>query len=88
MDYEELRVKLKEELRHHFRPEFINRLDEVIVFRSLAREQIKEIVKLQISLLQSKLNRSGFDLKVSAEAVDKIVDKLVDEFGAACVGLG
>ncbi len=83
MVYEELRVKLKEELRHHFRPEFINRLDEVIVFRSLAREQIKEIVKLQISFLQSKLNRSGFNLKVSVEAVDKIVEEGYDpHFGA------
>lgn len=83
MAYEELQVKLKEELRHHFRPEFINRLDEVIVFRSLAREQIREIVELQISLLQSKLNRSGFDLKVSAAAVDKIAEEGYDpHFGA------
>lgn len=83
MAYEELRSKLKEELRHHFRPEFINRLDEVIVFRSLSWGQIMEIVKLQISLLQARLRHSGFGLNVSQEAIDKIVEMGYDpHFGA------
>lgn len=83
MDYEELRSKLKEELRHHFRPEFLNRLDEIIVFHSLTKEQLKEIVKLQIVHVKSKLNRSGYDLRIQPEAVDKIVEMGYDpHFGA------
>lgn len=83
MVYEELRVKLKEELRHHFRPEFINRLDEVIVFRSLSREQMVEIVKLQLGLVQARLHRSGFGLNISQAVIDKIVEVGYDpHFGA------
>ena len=83
MPYEELRAKLKEELKHHFRPEFLNRLDEIIVFRGLSKEQIGEIVKLQIGILASKLNRSGLNLKVSQPAVERIVELGYDpHFGA------
>ena len=74
MPYEELRTKLKEELKHHFRPEFLNRLDEIIVFRGLSKEQIGQIVKLQIGVLVSKLSRSGLNLKVSQPAVEKIIE--------------
>ncbi len=83
MPYEELRSKLKEELKHHFRPEFLNRLDEIIVFRALSKEQISQIVKLQLSFLKSKLSRSGFGLEVSQMATDEIVEKGYDpHFGA------
>ncbi len=83
MVYEELRTKLKDELKKYFRPEFLNRLDEIIVFHGLSREQIAEIVKLQLGFLQARLNKSGFDLKVSQEAVAKIAEEGYDpHFGA------
>ncbi|MBI2057899.1 MAG: AAA family ATPase, partial [Candidatus Yanofskybacteria bacterium] len=83
MAYEELRTKIKEELKHHFRPEFLNRIDEIIVFRSLSKEQIGQIVKLQLAVLKSKLNHAGFGLEVSQSAVDAVVEKGYDpHFGA------
>ena len=83
MPYEELRTKIKEELKHHFRPEFLNRVDEIIVFRSLPKEQIGQIVKLQLAFLKAKLSRHGFGLDVSQPAVDAIVEKGYDpHFGA------
>ncbi|TSC75022.1 MAG: ATP-dependent Clp protease ATP-binding subunit ClpC [Parcubacteria group bacterium Gr01-1014_44] len=83
MAYEDLRVKLKDELKKYFRPEFLNRLDEIIVFHGLPREQIAEIVKLQLGFLQSRLNKSGYDLKISPEAVAKIAEEGYDpHFGA------
>lgn len=81
--YEELRTKLKDELKKYFRPEFLNRLDEIIVFHGLAKEQLGQIVKLQLALLQSRLNKSGYDLKVGPEAIVKIVEEGYDpHFGA------
>ncbi|MFM0109609.1 AAA family ATPase, partial [Paraburkholderia rhynchosiae] len=49
LDYPELRDRLMEILRHHFRPEFLNRVDEVVVFRALGKEQIRTIVDLQLA---------------------------------------
>lgn len=83
MEYEELRAKLKEELKKYFRPEFLNRLDEIIVFRALGREQLGQIVKLQLGILQARLQKSGFNLKVSEEAVKKLAEEGYDpHFGA------
>lgn len=83
MVYEELRTKLKDELKKYFRPEFLNRLDEIIVFQGLGREQIAEIVKLQLGLLKVRLNKSGYDINVSPEAVEKLAQEGYDpHFGA------
>lgn len=73
MPYEELKTKLLEELRHYFRPEFLNRLDEVIVFRSLSREQLKEIVGLQLGFLRARLRQTGFEAVISETARSQIV---------------
>ena len=83
MSYEELRAKLKDELKKYFRPEFLNRLDEIIVFRGLAKEQLGQIVKLQIGLLKSRLNKAGLDLEVSEEAITQLAEEGYDpHFGA------
>ncbi|OGN12496.1 MAG: Clp protease ClpC [Candidatus Yanofskybacteria bacterium RIFCSPHIGHO2_02_FULL_43_15c] len=83
MEYEELRVKLKDELKKYFRPEFLNRLDEIIVFHGLGKEQLIEIVKLQLGLLRSRLNKVGLDLKISEEAITQLAEEGYDpHFGA------
>ena len=57
-----------EALRHAFLPEFLNRIDEVIVFHPLGRREIRKIVDLQIGFLTKQLEENGYDLEVSEEA--------------------
>ena len=58
-----------EALRGHFRPEFLNRIDETIIFDRLSEEDIKKIVKLQIQRVLERLEAQGVELKVSDEAM-------------------
>ncbi len=83
MSYEELRKKLMEELKHHFRPEFLNRLDEIIVFRSLGKDQIKSIVVLQLNEVRKRLHAAGYGFNISERAVDQLAHEGYDpHFGA------
>ncbi|SFV85582.1 ClpB protein [hydrothermal vent metagenome] len=67
----------------HFRPEFVNRIDEIVVFNSLEKEQIKGIAKIQVETLQSRLANLDLKLELSDEAMTLIVDKGYDPmFGA------
>jgi ATP-dependent Clp protease ATP-binding subunit ClpB len=63
-----------EALRAHFRPEFINRLDEIVVFRRLAREEIRSIVDIQLGLLGQRLAKRELKLDVSEAAKDLLGD--------------
>jgi ATP-dependent Clp protease ATP-binding subunit ClpB len=70
-------------LSTHFRPEFLNRLDETIVFHQLSQEQIKEIVRIQIKQLETKLKAQNISLEVSQEAIDHFASAGFDiVFGA------
>ncbi|WXT99639.1 MAG: Chaperone protein ClpB [Catillopecten margaritatus gill symbiont] len=67
----------------HFRPEFVNRIDEIVIFNSLGKEQIKGIAKIQVEILQSRLSDLDLKLVLSDEAMALIVDKGYDPiFGA------
>jgi ATP-dependent Clp protease ATP-binding subunit ClpC len=68
--YEDMRKKLMESLRRVFRPEFINRLDSVIVFRSLTRENLQQIVLLEVQKVATRLAEHNVELKTSPEALD------------------
>jgi ATP-dependent Clp protease ATP-binding subunit ClpB len=57
---------------HHFRPEFINRVDEVVVFHPLMREQIRAIADIQVDYLRKRLAEHGMQLKLSEAALDKL----------------
>jgi ATP-dependent Clp protease ATP-binding subunit ClpB len=50
-----MRNRILEEMRTHFRPEFLNRIDEIVIFRTLGRQQIREIIEIQARLLQARL---------------------------------
>jgi ATP-dependent Clp protease ATP-binding subunit ClpB len=63
-----------EALRQHFRPEFLNRLDEIVVFRRLAREQIRSIVEIQLLDLDKRLAKRDLKLEVSEAAKDLIAE--------------
>ncbi|MCX5999048.1 MAG: ATP-dependent Clp protease ATP-binding subunit, partial [Chloroflexi bacterium] len=81
--YERMKEKLLEELKKTFRPEFLNRLDGVVVFHHLTKEQIREIVELMLRPLRSQLIERGMGLVVTEAAKDLICEKGYDEaFGA------
>ncbi len=69
---EEVRTAIKEALQSRFLPEFLNRIDETIIFRPLKPEQIHSIVRLQIGELRKQLEQAGLDLEVTEEAIDEI----------------
>jgi ATP-dependent Clp protease ATP-binding subunit ClpC len=81
--YEEMRKKLMDSLKRVFRPEFINRLDSVIVFRALNKEDIQEIVKLELDKVAERLKEHDISLTATPAALDKLADLGYDpEMGA------
>ncbi len=75
--------ELTKVVAEHFRPEFVNRIDEIVVFNNLEKEQIKGIAKLQIEILQSRLAEMELKLELDDNAMTLIVDKGYDPvFGA------
>ncbi len=80
---ESTKGELFELLKQTIRPEFLNRIDELIMFTPLNKHQIREIVKLQLNLVQQKLDSSGIELRVSEKAIDFIASVGFDpQFGA------
>ena len=69
LSYEDMRKKLTETLKRAFRPEFINRVDSVIVFRSLSKENIKQIVSLELAKVSERLKEHQITLEASPEAL-------------------
>jgi ATP-dependent Clp protease ATP-binding subunit ClpC len=81
--FEELKEDLMELLRVHFRPEFLNRIDEIIVFRALTREQVVEITRLLLDRVARRLHAQHIDVAFTDEAVAHLADRGFDpEFGA------
>jgi ATP-dependent Clp protease ATP-binding subunit ClpB len=68
--YEEMRSRVMEAMRSNFRPEFLNRIDEVIIFHGLTKAQLQPIVRLQIQGLQNRLADQKLALKLSESAID------------------
>lgn len=80
---EDAREAVMKELRQAFRPEFLNRVDDVVLFKPLQRHEIRQIVKLLAQELQKRLKDHRIDLELSEEAVDYIADAGYDPvFGA------
>jgi ATP-dependent Clp protease ATP-binding subunit ClpB len=72
-----------EEVRKHFRPEFLNRLDDLIVFRRLTRNQMEQIVDIQLKFLEKRLARRGLGLTITPQAKAFLVEQGWDpEYGA------
>jgi ATP-dependent Clp protease ATP-binding subunit ClpB len=72
--YQEMRLRVTEALRAHFRPEFLNRVDEMIIFHSLLKAQLRNIVKIQAIRLEKRLEERKMTLKLSDAALDFIVE--------------
>ncbi|BAC91518.1 ATP-dependent chaperone ClpB [Gloeobacter violaceus] len=72
--YEQMREEVMRAMQVHFRPEFLNRVDDIIIFRNLRRDQLAAIVKLQIARLEKRLADRKITLKLSEAAIDYIVE--------------
>ena len=80
---EETKEQVLQLLRKTVKPEFINRIDEIVMFRPLSRKDIKKIVRIQVDLIKNRLQDSGIHLEVSDEALDRLAKLGYDpQFGA------
>jgi ATP-dependent Clp protease ATP-binding subunit ClpC len=83
LSYEQLKEALQEVLRRHFRPEFLNRIDEVIVFHALTPEQIRGIVGLQLERVRRTSRGQGLELEFDPSLIDHLAEVgYRPEFGA------
>ena len=82
-DYETMKKQLGDEVEKHFRPEFLNRLDDVIVFRSLTREDLREIVDLELDKVRKRVRAQDLEMVVKPAAVDLLIEEGYNpQFGA------
>jgi ATP-dependent Clp protease ATP-binding subunit ClpB len=72
--YEEMKTRVMEALRGNFRPEFLNRVDEMIIFHGLRKSQLREIVKLQVARLEERLADRKMAVKLSESALDFLAE--------------
>jgi len=73
--YEKMKEKANDALKAHFRPEFLNRIDEIIVFHELSRDEVTQIVDLMISRTRTQLEQQGLGLELTQAAKYLLVDK-------------
>ena len=82
-DHDNMESKIREEMKKHFRPEFLNRIDESIVFHALEREQLREITRLLTNDLIKQLAEKNIDLRITSAALDVIAEEGYNpEYGA------
>ena len=82
-DYEAMAAKVRETLKKTFRPEFLNRLDETVVFHSLNKEEIHQIVKLMAKNIIDRIKEQNINLKITPAAIDIVAETGFDaEYGA------
>ncbi len=83
VSYDEMRKKLNESLKHAFRPEFINRLDGVVIFRSLNKDDIEKIVAIELDKVSERLKDHNLTLNATPAALSALADQGYDaDFGA------
>jgi len=73
-DYQSMKDAVLTAVANHFRPEFINRIDDMVVFHSLDRKHIREISRIQLQALNARLHERGIDLQVGEAALDRLGD--------------
>jgi ATP-dependent Clp protease ATP-binding subunit ClpB len=71
--YERMKETVLEEMRHHFRPEFLNRVDEIIVFYALSEEHLKQIVEIQLGRVRARLAERHIELELTDRARENLV---------------
>jgi ATP-dependent Clp protease ATP-binding subunit ClpC len=78
MSYTRMKDKVLDSLKNHFRPEFLNRIDEVIVFHELAKEEVIQMVDLMLVRLASQLESQGLGIELTVAAKEHLADKGYD----------
>jgi ATP-dependent Clp protease ATP-binding subunit ClpC len=73
--YQEMKKKLKERMEKEFRPEFLNRLDDIIVFRQLTKDDLKAIVNMELAKVAKRMSEKNLKLVVLDEAKDYLIEK-------------
>ena len=88
MSYERMKEKVNDSLKTHFRPEFLNRIDETIVFHELTRDEVLQMVDLQLERLVGQLEGQGLGIEVKQAAKELLADRATTRSSAAvrCVG--
>jgi ATP-dependent Clp protease ATP-binding subunit ClpC len=82
-NYEKMKEMLHKEVEHHFRPEFLNRLDDTIVFRALTKEDLQTIVDYEFAKVFKRLTEHGLKLELTGQAKEFLIEKGYSaEFGA------
>jgi ATP-dependent Clp protease ATP-binding subunit ClpC len=82
-EYEQMKNTIEDSMRRLFNPEFLNRIDDYIVFRQLRKDHIYQIIDIQLSKLLNRMKAMNIEIDLSAEAKDFLVDKGYDEkYGA------
>ncbi len=74
-NYNRIRSLVNEELKQYFRPEFLNRLDEIIVFRQLSRDEVKEISEIMLKEVFTRMQEKGITLTVTEAFKERLVDE-------------
>ncbi|EKD74589.1 MAG: hypothetical protein ACD_44C00392G0001 [uncultured bacterium] len=72
--YEKMKTSVMDIVNQHFRPEFINRIDEIVVFHPLARDQIRQVATIQIDYLRKRLQEKEIKLTISEQALDYLAN--------------
>lgn len=81
--FEDVKEKMTDSLKEHFRPEFLNRLDEIIIFNPLSEDILKQIVNIQLDLVKERLTKKGIFLDVSDEVLSYLAKEGFNpEYGA------
>ena len=82
-DTNEIKKVVDNELKKFFKPEFLNRLDEIVIFNNLELNDIKEIAKIQLQNLEKRLNKKNLKFKITDEAINQLVENSFDHaYGA------
>ena len=74
-NYKRIQSLVQEDLKHYFRPEFLNRLDEIIVFRQLTKDEVKQIADLMLHQISIQLSERGIALEVTERFKDRLVEE-------------
>jgi len=78
-DYDEIKSKITDEAKKIFKPEFLNRLDDLVIFRKLTRDHIKKIAELEIEKLRDRVRQKGYRIRVSAKVKDFLIENGYDD---------
>ncbi|WP_288261305.1 ATP-dependent Clp protease ATP-binding subunit [uncultured Prochlorococcus sp.] len=82
-DTNEIKKVVDNEIKKFFKPEFLNRLDEIVIFNNLELNDIKEIAKIQLQHLEKRLNKKNLKFKITDEAINQLVENSFDQaYGA------